>query len=133
VSKDVADKVWELREQFTWNHPSPEEGINQALETDVYPIVLNETCDNPGSGAPGDGTHLLKAMIEKNHPLSCFGFVYDPEVVNVAHQSGAGTTIEVKLGGKTDEIHGKPLQVKAYVKALTDGKFVRKSPMSQGA
>ena len=29
------------------------------------PIVVNETSDNPGGGTPGDGTHLLRAMLDE--------------------------------------------------------------------
>ncbi|WP_163970436.1 M81 family metallopeptidase [Oceanobacillus halotolerans] len=133
ISEDVAREVWQLRKKFVHNHPSPENGIVQALETEDYPVVINETADNPGSGAPGDGTFLLEALLKKNIPGTCFGFMYDPSVVELAHRNGIGSTINVDLGGKTDSQHGEPLPVKAYVKSLTDGEFIQTSPMSKGA
>ncbi|MDQ0340983.1 microcystin degradation protein MlrC [Caldalkalibacillus uzonensis] len=132
ISKDVAEKIWERRHDFYINHPSPKEGLEQALQEPGGPIVINETSDNPGAGTPGDGTHLLKAMIEMNIKDSCFGFICDPETVEVAHQSGVGTYISVRLGGKTDSHHGEPLAVRAYVKALTDGQFIQSSEMNRG-
>ncbi|WP_243292219.1 M81 family metallopeptidase [Bacillus sp. FJAT-47783] len=133
ISADIANRVWGLREKFVYNYPSPEVGIDKALLIEGYPIIINETSDNPGSGAPGDGTFLLKSMIEKDVPNSCFGFIYDPIVAKIAHESGVGSTINVELGGKTDSLHGNPLFIKAYVKSLTDGKFIRTSSMSKGA
>lgn len=133
IAKDVARKVWNIRESFIQKYYSPEEAVEQALAREGMPIVINETSDNPGSGAPGDGTYLLRALLEKNAPKTAFGFIRDPEVAEIAHKAGVGATIEVELGGKTDSRHGDPIPVKAYVKALTDGKFIQSSPMGQGA
>ena len=41
--------------------------------------------------------------------------------------------IRVRLGGKTDAMHGAPVETEAYVKCLTDGRFVQQSPMGRGA
>jgi len=76
---------------------------------------------------------LLSAMIKANLENACFGFIYDPEVVNIAHDSGIGTSIDVLLGGKTDDLHGKPVKVTAYVKTLADGRFIQSTPMGKGA
>jgi microcystin degradation protein MlrC len=132
VSKDVADKVWSKKNEFFLDLPNPKEGIDQALTIEGNPIIINETSDNPGGGSPGDGTHLLKAMIEMNIPETCFGFIYDPEVVEIAHQTGIGSHVDIKLGGKTHPLHGEPLPLKAYIKCLTDGRFVQTSAMSKG-
>jgi len=44
-----------------------------------------------------------------------------------------GATLNVRLGGKHDQLHGAPLDLTVYVKALTDGRFKLSSPMWQGA
>jgi microcystin degradation protein MlrC len=132
VSAETAKKVWELREDFFPEMPSPEEGVRLALQVEGRPVVLNETSDNPGGGAPGDGTHLLKAMLDAGLDDACLAPLNDPEVARVAHEAGVGSRIEVLLGGKTDSLHGEPLRVNAYVKSLTDGRFVQSSPMWQG-
>ncbi|MEJ8545669.1 M81 family metallopeptidase [Brevibacillus borstelensis] len=132
VAEDVAAYIWEQREAFAPDVLSCTEGIEAALKLTGQPVVINETSDNPGGGTPGDGTHLLRAMLEAKLENACFGFIYDPEVAEIAHRAGTGATIEVKLGGKTDELHGAPLEVKAYVKSLTDGTFTATSPMGEG-
>lgn len=132
ASRHVAEKIWDLREDFFPEMSSPKEGIEQALGAKGRPIILNETSDNPGGGTPGDGTHLLAAMLKAYLEDSCFALINDPEVARTAHEAGVGSRIEVRLGGKTDSLHGEPLQVEAYVKCLTDGRFVQSSPMWQG-
>src|SRR5690625_1853478 len=133
TNKDVATYVWQRREEFINDYLDPHSALKEALATESRPVIVNETSDNPGSGAPGDGTHLLKAFIEQNIPQSAFGFIYDPEVAEIAHQAGVGAVIDIDIGGKTDDLHGSPLAVKAYVKSITDGRFIQSAPMNQGA
>ena len=121
-----------MRENFFPSLPSPAEGLRQALQTEGRPVVLNETSDNPGAGTPGDGTYLLRAILEEMPDKACFAFINDPETAQAAHEAGVGSRIEVSIGGKTDSLHGEPLQAEAYVKCLTDGKFIQSSPMWQG-
>ncbi|WCK52359.1 M81 family metallopeptidase [Aneurinibacillus sp. Ricciae_BoGa-3] len=132
ASENVAQIIWQKKDEFAPSLPSPEEGIKQSLAIEGNLVVVNETSDNPGAGTPGDGTYLLKALIEENAPNTCFGFIYDPMVAEEAYRVGVGATIEVKLGGKTDSIHGEPLSIRGYVKSLTDGQFFQSSPMWQG-
>lgn len=132
LAESLTAKIMELKPHFYPKHPSPEEGIALALESESGPVVLNETSDNPGAGTPGDGTHLLRAMLEHRLEEACYGFIYDPETADSAHAAGVGAFIDIRLGGKTDPLHGSPISLRAYVKALTDGKFVTSSPMGRG-
>ncbi|WP_408010084.1 M81 family metallopeptidase [Pseudalkalibacillus sp. A8] len=132
LSAQTAKKLWEHRNEFIPEPISPKEGIELALAESGAPIVINETSDNPGGGTPGDGTYLLEAMIESNLEKACFGYIYDPEVAEKAHECGAGRYIDIELGGKTDNLHGRPLKLHAYVKCLSDGQFFQSSPMWQG-
>lgn len=133
VSEGVARQIWEMREQFRVTPTPPDEAFRQAFATEGRPVIINEKADNPGGGGPGDGTHLLRAMIEADLQEACFGFIADPETASQAHEAGVGATIEVRLGGKTEELHGEPIVTEAYVKCLTDGRFIRQSPMGRGA
>ncbi|MFS0603825.1 M81 family metallopeptidase [Peribacillus frigoritolerans] len=133
VSNDIASRIWEIKDKFFPTLPSPEEAITYASSRVDFPIVINEASDNPGAGTPGDGTYLLKEMIKADIPNTCFGFIYDPEVADIAHKTGVGSLIQVELGGKTDTLHGKSLKISAYVKCLTDGEFIQSSPMWRGS
>ncbi|MGO0061978.1 M81 family metallopeptidase [Brevibacillus fluminis] len=133
AAESVADLIWAKRDEFAPDVLSPKEGLALAKEATAFPVVINETSDNPGGGTPGDGTYLLRAMLEADLQDACFGFIYDPEVAALAHEKGVGATIEVQLGGKTDQLHGEPIALTAYVKALTDGAFITSSPMGKGS
>jgi microcystin degradation protein MlrC len=133
ISMEVARQVWERREGFRPSLNPPEEAIRQALATEGRPVIINETSDNPGGGAPCDATHLLRAMLDAGLTDACMGFIYDPETAAQAHEAGTGATIQVRLGGKHEPLHGEPIEAEAYVKCLTDGKFIQQSPMGYGA
>lgn len=132
VAEDVAGKIWERREEFRPTLRTAEEAIQAALATEGRPVVLNEASDNPGGGGPGDGTHLLRAMLAAGLNDATFGFIWDPVVAEQAHEAGPGATIDIELGGRTEELHGEPIRTSAYVKSVTDGKFIQQSPMGQG-
>jgi microcystin degradation protein MlrC len=133
AAKAVAQRIWEVRDQFILDLPDGPEAVRRALAAEARPVVIAEVSDNPGGGAPGDGTHLLRAMLEANAPGSCFGFIFDPEVAAQAHTAGAGATINITLGAKSDDLHGTPIETSAYVKCLTDGQFIYSTPMGAGA
>jgi microcystin degradation protein MlrC len=132
ISEEVASTIWERREEFRPPINPPETVFEMANEDDGRPVIINEKADNPGGGGPGDGTHLLRAMIEAKLEDACFGFIHDPETVEQAHDAGVGATISVRLGGKKEPLHGEPIEAQAYVKCLTDGKFIQQSPMGRG-
>jgi microcystin degradation protein MlrC len=124
TAQQAARYLWECREQFRAESLSCEQAIERALAVDGGPVVINETSDNPGGGTPGDGTHLLRAMLEAKLENACFGFIVDAEAATAAHRAGVEQTLELELGGKYDELHGAPLRTSAYVKTLSDGRFL---------
>ncbi len=137
VAKRVGTWIWQNRSRFQLDVL----GATSAVEAAVAgsqgpvdkPVVLNETADNTGCGAPGDSTHLLRAMIAAKLPpgSACFSTIYDPEVAAQAHAAGVGATIEIELGGKLDPaMHGTPIVSTATVRTLTDGEFKLVGPMN---
>eukprot|EP00404_Azadinium_spinosum_P043030 CAMPEP_0180820822 /NCGR_PEP_ID=MMETSP1038_2-20121128/70494_1 /TAXON_ID=632150 /ORGANISM="Azadinium spinosum, Strain 3D9" /LENGTH=213 /DNA_ID=CAMNT_0022862947 /DNA_START=21 /DNA_END=659 /DNA_ORIENTATION=- len=90
------------------------------------PIVLNEASDNTGCGAPGDATHLLRAMLEADFGPgeACFGWMYDSEVLAQARSANVGDSFEVSLGGKIDPATcGAPIKAMATLRGMSDGRF----------
>ena len=125
-----ARELWRSRESFRPTSLDADQAVlaaQQAFDSvDAQgPVVINETSDNCGGGTPGDGTHLLRAMLEAGLGAdACFAFIVDPSVAEQAHRVGVGHTIRVSLGGKTDNLHGEPLDIEVYVKALHDGRLI---------
>lgn len=132
AARRVARFVWNAREELRPESFSPDEAIQSALKSKDWPVALLDGADNPGGGAPGDGTYLLRAMIEAGLKDACFAAICDPQVVAQSHEAGVGATINVELGGKSDRMHGTPIAGAGYIKALTDGHFVQQSQEGRG-
>jgi microcystin degradation protein MlrC len=123
IACQLALMLWQRREDFRPLSLSAEQAIAVALTYKKNAVVINETSDNCGGGAPGDGTHLLSALLKAGLEKVCFGFMVDPQVAAQAHAAGVGSTINVSLGGRYDELHGLPLELAVYVKALHNGRL----------
>jgi microcystin degradation protein MlrC len=136
LGRSLAERLWDDRSLFEPTSLSAEDAVTRARELtwnpQAGPIVIHETSDNCGGGAPGDGTHLLRAMLENGLNDACFGFIVDPVTSAQAHRAGVGERIDVRLGGRTDSLHGEPLALDVYVKALHDGRITLQA-MFRGA
>lgn len=121
---DLAAWVWERRERFRPDLLTPEEGVRLGRAfPGPKPFVIADYADNPGGGTPGDGTQLLRALIEADleENVACFSMIADPGVVRQAIEAGVGATIEVSLGGKRGARQGEPIRGQATVMSVTDG------------
>ena len=131
-ARQAAEYAWSRRHDFAVAVNSAEEAMNLA-EAAEGPVVINETSDNPGGGAPGDGTHLLREMVRRNLPGSVYGHIYDPQAAQQAIAAGVGSCIDCEVGAKLDNLHGTPVVLKgALVKAVSDGRYIKKNPMGAG-
>ncbi len=127
--KRVASSLWAKREELKPEVLSPAEAVKLAFSSYAdRPIVIADYADNPGGGAPGDGTALLAALIAAAPSPGevCFGTINDAQTVRAAIEGGVGSTIEVSLGGKQGRYQGSPVTAKAYVKTIVDGRFVNR-------
>jgi microcystin degradation protein MlrC len=58
--------------------------------------------------------------------------LYDPESVRAATAAGIGERVVLRVGGKTDSLHGPPLKAEFTVLGLFDGKFEENQPRHGG-
>ena len=133
LAHSVGQALWEQREVFRPISLSAAEAVDAAIaqvpQDAQAPVVIHETSDNCGAGTPGDGTHLLRAMLDAKLATllprgACFGFVVDAITAAQAHAAGVGAEIAIELGARTDDLHGTPVIAQARVRALHDGQLI---------
>lgn len=134
ITVQLVTNTMEHKIEFKRTPVPLEQAVIRALTAAHGPVVLADISDNPGSGAPGDGTQLLAELIKQGAKNAVFANIYDPESVERAIQAGLGNIVELELGGKTESkaMHGAPLLVSGKVCAIKDGKFHNTGPMSCG-
>ena len=91
--------------------------LDQALRAGARPVVIADVGDNPGGGAGGDSTTLLRALLERDVD-ACLGPLWDPVAVRVLLAAGVGARVAVRLGGKVGPASGLPLDAEAEILAI---------------
>ncbi len=129
---ELAGWVWALRDELQPSLTTLEEAMRYSVEESTGLVILADGSDNPGGGAPCDGTVALSAMIAADFQGGVVGVLYDPETAARAHELGEGAEAEFRIGGKTDSCHGDTVVVSARVRCLSDGRFEFGGPMKRG-
>ncbi len=132
AAEEMAELVWSRREAFRLELTPVDEAIRYAIEAGAGPVILADGSDNPGGGAPCDGTVMLQALVEANAPHATVAIIADPEAVGQAIAAGVGNQVTLTVGGKTDSRHGSPLTLSGYVRLIADGRYVNRGPMMTG-
>lgn len=115
-ARRLARMAWEMREDCDGHAPPPDEAIATALAAaDPRPTVLLDVGDNVGAGTPGDSTVLLEALLRNRVP-SFLMAMWDPAAVQATATVGARFDLEV--GGKTDDLHGRPVRITGTTRAV---------------
>jgi microcystin degradation protein MlrC len=129
----LAGRVWERRALFGNDTPSPSEALAAAINapTGDGPSVIMDMGDNVGGGGSADSTHLL-AEAQRQGASELLMSLFDPESVQTCIAAGPGTDVTLKVGGKTDDLHGVPIEVSGRVRAITDGRFEEPTPIHGG-
>lgn len=121
LSRRLAEHLWSARRDMIGTHLGIDEALDQALQL-AGPVCLLDMGDNVGGGSPADGTHLAHALARRRVGRS-FVCLYDPQSVRQARQAGLGDRVTLHLGGKTDHLHGRPLEADCTIKSFHDGCF----------
>ncbi len=133
LADELAAAVWARRREFAVQLTPVEAVIRCARRPEPGLVLLADGSDNPGGGAPCDGTVVLEALIEADVADAVVAVIADPATASQAHDAGVGALIHTRLGGKTDTLHGPPLEVDARVRFLSDGEFTYQAEMGGGA
>ena len=84
--------------------------------------VLAEPSDNIGGGAPGDGTGLLRALLEHNAQNAAV-CLCDSVAVEHLRLLRLGDRVTLALGGRGSRLDAGPLKLEVELLKLTDGRF----------
>jgi len=130
LANELATYMWNHRQDFDRQLLSIDQALDQATELEG-PICLLDMGDNVGGGSPADATWLARAIVERKLP-NTFVCLYDPDAVEALTTAGVGCQLTLPLGGKTDNLHGAPIDVNVTVQSLHDGKFTEPEPRHGG-
>lgn len=130
LADELAEMAWSVRDQMPPAFDSPEAAIAKARaavwarRTGV--VMMTDTSDVCGAGAPGENTHLLRALLDKAPDLLCYVPLRDNRAVDALWSEPEGARIDLSVGGHLgDEISpALPISGRVLEKADT-GAFGR--------
>jgi len=113
------------REMFAMRHEliPPFLNVDQALDQALAslekepgkPVVIADTTDNPGGGAPSDSTFILRALLERGIGDVALGMIWDPIAAAIAADAGEGAHLDLRIGGKMGPVSGQPVDLHVEV------------------
>ncbi len=120
LAERLGREIFALRGKTMMPTLSIDEGLELALAATKpgRPAVIADMWDNPGGGVAGDGTLLLRGMIERKTPKAALATIWDPVAVNFAHGAGEGAEIDLRIGGKSGPLGGEPVDARIIVRKV---------------
>jgi len=113
---ELAEMCWERRLEQPPTFSSATDAIAAArkarLRRKVGVVTMSDASDVVTAGAPGDSTHLLRALLEEGAGLLTYAAVRDPAAIDVLWSRTAGETVALAIGGGLDPVSGPPLAVR---------------------
>jgi microcystin degradation protein MlrC len=79
------------------------------------PVVIADVWDNPGGGVAGDGTLILRRILERGVDNVAVATIWDPIAVSFCLAAGDGAKIQLRFGGKAGPDGGAPIDAEVTV------------------
>ncbi len=130
----LGQSYWSTRHRFRVELHSPEQAIRLAIAEGKGPVVFSDSADSIGSGATGDATGILRALLAARQrlPGDALTTVVDPQAAEEAIAAGVGAEVMLTLGGKRDTVFNQPVMLRGQVRGIFDGHFRLSGPSYTG-
>lgn len=123
LAERIGRRLIALRESAAPPMVTIDQAIDLALAANGGPVVVADTTDNPGGGAPGDNTGFVRRLIERQVTGAAVAPIWDPMAVRYCFDAGVGARFALRFGGKTMVASGTPVDAEIEVLALDEDGF----------
>ena len=118
----LGEQMWASRDQLKPAVPAPAEAVRLALASEETPVCLLDMGDNIGGGSSGDSTFVLEQLLAQEADGWVVS-IWDVESAQACFAAGVGGQVQLRVGGKTDDMHGPTLEIAGRVRTLHDGSY----------
>ena len=120
LATQLAGEFWALREATRPPSVDVAAALDRVQAGTAGPVVMGDVADNPGGGAPGDSTFILRRVLERGIADVAIGAFWDLGAIQVCSDAGVGAVIDLRVGGKCNPSSGDPVDVRVVVRAVKD-------------
>jgi microcystin degradation protein MlrC len=117
IASELAAELYAARDQLIVKALEIDDAIDEAQRC-TGTVVLSDSADNAGGGAPSDSTYILRRLIDRDITSACVGPLWDPGAVRLAFEAGEGADLSMKVGGKVGPLSGHPIDASWNIVAL---------------
>ena len=118
----LGERMWASRDQLKPMVPAPAEAVRLAVASEETPVCLLDMGDNIGGGSSGDSTFVLEQLLAQEADGWVVS-IWDVESAQACFAAGVGGQVQLRVGGKTDDMHGPTLGIAGRVRTLHDGSY----------
>lgn len=115
LAEQIGRELIAFRESAAPPEYSVDGAIDAALAHPGGPIVIADTTDNAGGGAPSDNTTFLHRLIARGVQGAAVAPIWDPIAVRLAFDAGEGARLPFRFGGKIAKASGPPVDAEVEV------------------
>ncbi len=125
LAEKLGRELWDLRDEITPSYLELDAAVDAAMAESVGPVVIADMADNPGGGAPGDSTFILRRLLRAGIRDVAVGGIWDPVATSICIGAGEGARLSLRLGGKSGPSSGDPLDLEVEVRRILRGHSVK--------
>jgi microcystin degradation protein MlrC len=119
LAREIGLEAFALRGRTAMPMLGIDAGLDAALALAAAkpgkPVVIADVWDNPGGGVAGDGTLILRRMLERGIDDFAVATIWDPIAVTFCLAAGEGARIRLRFGGKAGPDGGAPIDAEVEV------------------
>jgi microcystin degradation protein MlrC len=115
LAEQIGRELIALREQAAPPWHTVDGAIDVALAHRGGPMVIADTTDNAGGGAPSDNTTFLHRLIARGVTGAAVAPIWDPIAVRLAFDAGEGARLPFRFGGKVGKTSGLPVDAEVEI------------------
>lgn len=127
AATNLANEIWDKRKDMVLDVPSG--SIDEMLnKLKAYKgkktVFISDSGDNTTAGAPGDNPQVLEAILKHGITNVLIAGVVDTEALEKCKNAGLGSSVTLDLGGRDDNVFGKPLSITGKITFLSDSDVI---------
>ncbi len=128
AARALGEDIFARREALRPIFHSVDAAVDIALAMEGGPVVIADVADNPGGGAPGDSTFILRRLLARGIRDVASGYYWDPMAVRFCQEAGIGASFMLRVGGKTSALSGDPVDLPITVRGIAENVTQRFGP-----
>jgi microcystin degradation protein MlrC len=136
LARDIAERGWAMRERFKVQMTSIDDAVVRAVACGrnpaLKPVILADCADNPGGGARGNTTAVLRALKDAGAQGVLLGIFNDAALAAEAHTLGVGAKFRARFNRAERDPFSEPYEADATVLRLGDGKLIGRRGILKG-